>query len=350
MVSKVNTMELEKIIEEVVIKKKLPIMIWGGVGVGKSELVHDVFKRNGFEVLDLRLAYYEETDLLGIPVKDGNDGFKFLKYNMLPKDGKGVFFFDELTHAKPHIQGLIFQLILDHKIEDYNVPEGWQYFIGASNRVSDKSISYEMPSGLKTRFLGGQYELVPDIESWKIWALKHNINPILISFLEYQEKNDSNPWLFRYDNDGVILTPRLWATGVNYALSLPENLQKKILEGIIGLNNTATLIAYIKKMKKIPNVDSILKGDYRWFDEIQNDENKIDLVNILINGFTQRLTSNNSLLDNVLKALWNIKQDEIIISALTTFVKTIGVKPFLSSREFDEHYKQYSKYILEGWQ
>ena len=344
---KVNAIELEKILEEMVIKNKLPVMIWGAPGIGKTQIVHDVMKKNGFEVLDLRLAYYEETDLLGIPVKDGNDGFKFLKYNMLPKMGKGVFFFDELTHAKTHIQGLIFQLILDGKIEDYNVPEGWKYFVGASNRISDKSISYEMPSGLKTRFLGGHYELVPDIEAWKKWALQNNINPILISFLEYQEKNDKISWLYRVDEDGTILTPRLWATGVNYALSLNEGIREKVLGGIIGSSNTATLIAYIKRVKHLPDIDKILKGDYKWFDDIKNEDNKIDLYNIFINGIVSRVNNNKSLLDNALRAMWNISNDELIIAGLSSLVKTIGVQPFLNSKEFNEKYKKYAKYVVE---
>jgi len=221
-ITQVTARELKQIIKEVVIEGGLEIMVWGPPGIGKSSIVRQVADEQGMKVFELRLAYYEEPDLLGIPVKDG-DGFRFVKYNDLPKDSneRGIFFLDELTHAKPHIQGLIFQLLLDKKIEDYRVPEGWQYFIGASNRVMDRSISYEMPSGLRTRFRGGHYELIPDFESWKEWAVKNGISGVLISFLEKMVKDDKKPWLY-HDEGEVILTPRVWATGVNYALQLEE--------------------------------------------------------------------------------------------------------------------------------
>ncbi|MEM3675900.1 MAG: hypothetical protein QXV22_02455, partial [Thermoplasmataceae archaeon] len=63
---KIKPSELRSIIHRVAINGRLPVMVWGAPGIGKSEIVKECAAESGIAVLDLRLNYYEETDLLGI--------------------------------------------------------------------------------------------------------------------------------------------------------------------------------------------------------------------------------------------------------------------------------------------
>jgi len=50
------------------INNNTPIMLWGPPGIGKSSLIHQISAEMNREVLDLRLAQLEPTDLRGVPM------------------------------------------------------------------------------------------------------------------------------------------------------------------------------------------------------------------------------------------------------------------------------------------
>ncbi|HLH85868.1 MAG TPA: hypothetical protein VKU79_03265 [Thermoplasmataceae archaeon] len=295
---RVRPSELRVIVNKVAIEGRLPVMIWGAPGIGKSEIVRDCALEHDLSVLDLRLNYYEETDLLGIPMKT-ESGMRFLKYNRLPTKGNGIWFFDELTHARTQIQGLIFELINDCRIEDYEVPSGWRRFIGASNLPWHRSISNPMPAGLRNRFTGGHYELVPDLEDWVAWALSHDIDERLIAALQYLDRNDPKGWLFRSGNEGVELSPRIWATGVNYAMRSmngPEALNA--ISGMIGDDNALEFMEVVKRISQLPDIDRILRGNSDWKPQGKD----VSEIYLVVNGIIKRCLANSSMLPAGLKA------------------------------------------------
>lgn len=57
-------------------KIKLPVMLWGSHGVGKTEIVKQIAKENGYNLVILHLATQDIVDLVGIPskveIKDNN--------------------------------------------------------------------------------------------------------------------------------------------------------------------------------------------------------------------------------------------------------------------------------------
>jgi len=49
------------------IKMRRPTFLWGPPGIGKSDLVKQIGDEAGREVIDVRLALWEPTDIKGIP-------------------------------------------------------------------------------------------------------------------------------------------------------------------------------------------------------------------------------------------------------------------------------------------
>lgn len=339
---KVRPSMLRELLREVAFKGGLPVMIWGAPGIGKSQIVRDTAAELGMEMLDLRLNYYEESDLLGIPVKTER-GMEFVKYSQLPRKGKGVWFLDELTHARTSIQGLVFQLLQDNAIESYAVPEGWRYFVAASNLASHRSISNPMPSGLYSRFTGGHYELVPDMDDWSSWAISHGIDERVVSFVSYMEKMDQKPWLFRMEGSEPLLTPRTWAQGIDYAV---KNLDGILLEnavmGMIGEENGNEFLQYMKISADVPDVGKILRGDYSWLAR----GHEPSRYYLLVSSLAKEAVREPGSLDSVLRALLRL-DDEYAAQAFSLITRSVDREILLKSRFLHSNLARFQE-ILGG--
>ena len=339
----VTPSQLSRILDDMAISGGYPVMVWGAPGIGKSDIVKEVARRRNLEVLDMRLNYYEESDLLGIPMRT-EEGMKFVKYSSFPSYGNGLWFFDELTHARTSIQGLVFELINDGKIEDYSVPDGWRHFVGASNLPRHRSISNPMPTGLSSRFTGGHYELIPDLSDWVSWANSKGVDERVISFVSYMENSDSLPWLLRMDSD-TMLNPRLWSTGISHAVKnfRGEDLEN-ILGGLMGETNAAEFIRYLKQADGLPGYEEIMKEPEKWL-STEQDPSRIYLF---LNSIIKNTAKGNISVDSSLEVISRIPH-EFMAFALTALARSIKEDNLLSSRTFRKNIELFSEVLgLEG--
>lgn len=282
----VNHSLLKQIIEHIY-NKKIPLFIWGGTGIGKSTCVKDVAKELKIECKDIRISQLEPSDLRGLPKVD-NGETKWLPPNWLPRDGKGILFFDELNLSVPCIQASCYQLILDRRLGDYILPDGW-VVISAGNRLEDKANVFEMPSPLANRFL--HVELgVPSINDWSSWAYENKIDTRIIAFLNWKTTR-----LFGFDakyKDKAFPTPRTWEMA---SKSIKEedydkhkDLMESLLSSAIGDGTATEMIAFLKLQKKI-NVEDLIKNPKR-VKEIKEIDLKWTLVSSVADYFDKRRT------------------------------------------------------------
>ena len=119
-----------------------PVMLWGAPGVGKSQMVAQVASNQNTPLIDIRLSQMEPSDLRGIPFRE-NDSVEWAVPSMLPNAKKhgeqGILFLDEITSAPPSVSAAAYQLILDRKLGEYEVPKGWA-IIAAGNRQGDRGV------------------------------------------------------------------------------------------------------------------------------------------------------------------------------------------------------------------
>ena len=160
----------------------LSVMIWGPPGIGKSSIVAQVSAHHSLRMLDLRLSQLAPTDLRGLPVAE-NGVSKWFPPEFLPRDGQGILFLDEINMAPPAMQGVAQQLILDRKVGNYQVPDGWLIW-AAGNRKCDRAAVFDMPSALANRFI--HLDVEPDLDSFKAWGLEQGITESLLAFLSFR--------------------------------------------------------------------------------------------------------------------------------------------------------------------
>ena len=122
---------------ETLINTRWPAFIWGPPGAGKSSIVKEAASGAGLELLDVRASLLDPTDLRGIPaIEDGASGV----HRAFGSTSSGVLFFDELNAAPPLVQVSLYQLTLDRRVGEYELPRGWR-ILAAGNRAEDSSIT-----------------------------------------------------------------------------------------------------------------------------------------------------------------------------------------------------------------
>lgn len=222
-------------------------MIWGPPGIGKSSVVAQVAQEHGMEMIDLRLSQLAPTDLRGLPVAD-NGISRWYPPEFLPREGKGILFLDELNLAPPAMQGMAQQLVLDRRVGSYVVPDRW-FVWAAGNRKEDRASVFDMPAPLANRFIHLHVE--PNFDSFKSYALKHNIHEHILAFLSFRPA-----LLHKLDpQQPAWPSPRSWMMA-NRLYTHDMNISH-----VVGEGAAAELAAFIKLYNQLPDVEKILQGD-----------------------------------------------------------------------------------------
>ncbi len=279
------------------IAKKLPVFIWGPPGIGKSSIVKQIAASQELEFLDLRLSLLDPTDLKGIPFfnPDTNEGV-WAKPSFLPSvpGSKGILFLDEINTAPPAVQASAYQLILDRKVGEYELPDGWS-IIAAGNRENDRGVVYKMPPPLANRFV--HFEMEVDFNDWKAWAYTSKIESAIIAYLAYDKS-----MLFTFDarsNEKSFATPRSWEYVDSIVKSgIERELILDSISGAVGREAAVGYLSFKKVMKDLPDLNSILDGSLT---ELNEEDSKVMMA--LAIGLVNALLENSSEegIDNVLK-------------------------------------------------
>lgn len=238
-----------------------PLMLWGPPGVGKSQMIAQVAARHGAPVVDVRLSQMEPSDLRGIPFRSG-DRVEWAVPALLPDPQRhgqaGVLFLDEITSAAPTVSAAAYQLILDRRLGEYQVPAGWAIF-AAGNRQGDRGVTYAMPAPLANRF--AHFTVDVHLDDWVAWAYAHGIDERLIAFLRFRPE-----LLFSFDpahNPIAFPSPRSWEFA-HRALSKfgdDPGLLLASLQACVGAAAGVELKAFVDNLDELPDIDAIMRGD-----------------------------------------------------------------------------------------
>ncbi len=241
----------------------VPIFLWGAPGVGKSSLVREVADELDVQFIDLRLVQLDPVDLRGLPYvidAPGEAGHKLMEFaepGLLPREGRGILFLDELPQAQPLVQNAASELVLDRRIGDYRLPDGW-VIIAAGNRRQDRAATQEMPAHLKNRFT--HLEINPAFADWETWAQTPKaqgggeIEPRLIAFLQQNQGR-----LNAFNPDQVASpTSRTWEF-VSHILKTVKDKRARnaMIGGCVGKGMQAEVTAFLSDSDDMPTLEQI---------------------------------------------------------------------------------------------
>jgi len=332
-----NIVKASELISSVsaLVEQKVPTFIWGAPGVGKSSIVKQIAEQKGVGFIDLRLALMDPTDLKGIPFfdKDTNTAL-WAPPAFLPRDGKGILFLDELNSAPPSVQASAYQLILDRKVGEYELPDGWA-IVAAGNREGDRGVTYRMPSPLANRFV--HFEMEIDVDEFRDWAYKKGLDEKIIAYIAYK-----NEHLFTFDaksDTKSFATPRSWEYVDSILKSdLDKALMLKVLSGAVGSEVAVGFLSFSKVMNKLPDISNILAcGEEEYSEEV-------DVLYALSIGLVSGLLRDNteSNLDNLLSYTLELRSEFAVM--IVQDLQRNGVK-MEHSKVFKEWVKKFA-YLL----
>ena len=256
------------------VKSKAPlksfpsVMLWGPPGVGKSQGIRQVAKRisdktgKRVDITDVRLLLFNPVDLRGIPTANADKTLAvWLKPQIFQMDEGddviNILFLDEISAAPQSVQAAAYQITLDRTVGEHKLPENC-IVIAAGNRVTDRSVAYNMPKALANRLC--HIEIAGDNRSWHEWAVGAGINPIVLGFLAY---NPSMLMQFDSVKDELSFpTPRSWemVSNIFNLVSDDIDLVFPLVVGCIGEAAAYELRVWSEVYSRIPDVEAIFEG------------------------------------------------------------------------------------------
>ena len=244
-------------------------------GLGKSETVRAIAEDNDMACVEFHLTSVDSPDLRGfmIPQKEEKDG-KLLLHSRFTQSpiieavkatgrDRGILFLDERAQASLDVQKACAPLILEGRIGESELPEGWVVW-SASNRAKDRAGVNNEPMHLINREV--RFDIEPDVEALTTWALEHKIHHLFSGFFNFKPAlvfSDSVP-----SEPKPFCTPRsivrlhdfmMKYTGGHIHADLGKDmLLTKVAAGYIGRGASAELMNYFSVESELPTIDEIV--------------------------------------------------------------------------------------------
>jgi MoxR-like ATPase len=234
-------------------------MLWGARGVGKSSVVRQVADHFKVPLVDLRLTTIEPVDIRGAIYADEVQGKTVWfppEFLPTPDQPAGILFLDELTAADQRLQISAYSLILDRRVGNYRLPDGWQV-IAAGNASFHGAVSHDMGTALADRMFHFNVQTV--IDAFLAHALASGFAPEVMAYLKVRpDRLDDTP--SQLANDHLVgASPRGWEDISNVLKSgLSESAKRVFVQGRIGAANAAEFFGVLREIQAAVDVVRLL--------------------------------------------------------------------------------------------
>ena len=329
-----------------------PVFLWGPPGIGKSDLVKQIGDELNREVIDVRLALWEPTDIKGIPYYNSDQGkMVWAPPSELPTDPEStaIIFLDELNSAPPAVQAAAYQLILNRRVGTYELPKGVDV-VAAGNREGDRGVAYRMPAPLANRFL--HLEMKVDFEDWQDWATMAKIHPEVVGYVGYAKQD-----LYDFDPKSAskaFATPRSWCF-VSDLLSdddIDNETLTNLVSGAIGDGLAVKFMAHRKIAGKLPKAEDILDGKVKDL-SIKEVSAMYSLTVSLCYELKDRAEKKakgwDAMADRFFRYMMDNFPTELVVMGAKTALSNYDLPLDATKMEsFDEFHKRFGKYVLSA--
>jgi hypothetical protein len=334
------------------IQTRRPTFLWGPPGIGKSDVVKQIGEQAGREVIDVRLALWEPTDIKGIPYYNADQGkMVWAPPSELPTDPEStaIIFLDELNSAPPAVQAAAYQLILNRAVGTYKLPKGVD-LVAAGNREGDRGVTYRMPAPLANRFV--HLEMKVDFDDFQDWATLNKVHPEVVGYVGFAKQD-----LYDFDPKSPsksFATPRSWVF-VSELLQdddCDNDTLSTLIAGAVGDGLATKFMAHRKIAGKLPKAEDILNGKVK---DLQIKEVSamysltVSLCYELKDQAEKKAKNWDAMADCFFRYMMDNFPTELVVmgakTALTNYDLPLDATKMKS---FDEFHKRFGKYVLSA--
>jgi len=346
-------------------RRKRPVFVWGGPGIGKSDLVDQITVSMEGYMIDLRLALMEPTDLRGMPYynKEANN-MSWAAPVDLPTEELAaqypvvVLFLDELNSAPPSVQAAAYQLILNRRIGTYKLPDN-VVVVAAGNRETDKGVTYKMPKPLANRFV--HLNLDVNFDDWMMWAAEARVHADVVGYLSFAKAD-----LYNFDPrspDHAFASPRTWVF-VSEMLEdtagddpMSDSQMTDLIAGTVGEGMAVKFMNHRSFASELPNPSDILSGKVEELKVKEVSAQYTLTVNLCyeladahkIMKKSKKLDKWHKMADNFFSFMMENFQTEMVVLGAKIALSTYNL-PFDTKKlkTFKEFYNRYGQMIIDA--
>ena len=241
------------------VEARQPTILWGAPGCAKSAIAQQIAADANRQYVDVRALLLDPVDLRGIPWRDSADRTRWAPPAFLPpSDDLGLWLInlEELPSAVPMVQAALYQLVLDRKCGEYELPEG-AALIACGNRESDRGVVHRMPTPLASRFV--HLEIRVDAEDWCAWGATNGIAPEVLFFIQLEPT-----LLQQFDpqsREAAFPCPRTWEFASNIVHrrnGLDPTAERALFRGTIGEAAAVEFAAFLKVWRELPHPRAVI--------------------------------------------------------------------------------------------
>lgn len=228
-----------------ILEAKLPVMVRGAHGIGKSEIVYQIGKAMGFEfIVEIRASQMTEGDTLGIPnvniykLIDEKSGMEkestnFTSFEWLTRAcvSPCLLFFDEIDRAVREVRQSLMQLVDSRKMANHVLHPDTIVVsaINGGNNQEKYDVNEMDPAELSRWFV---FDLDPTVEEWIAWAKGNGVTKEIVSFISVHNKHLEHTG--KFEPNKVYPSRRSWVR-FSKVLGVSDFVKSKNFDAILRL-------------------------------------------------------------------------------------------------------------------
>jgi hypothetical protein len=151
-------------------RARIPALIWGPPGGGKSEALEQLAAMEGVPCEVVIGSHSEPADFNGLPARsEDGDGQRVVERippnwaMRLKVAGKGMLFMDEMSTAAPSTQAAMLRTTKDKWVGDVKLPDD-VFILGAANDADEAADGWDLAPPTANRFLHLSWKV--SLEEW----------------------------------------------------------------------------------------------------------------------------------------------------------------------------------------
>jgi len=241
---------------------KLPVLLRGRHGVGKSQVVYQLAANVSLPVVERRASQMTEGDLVGLPSIDGNrTTFNPPDWFKQACEEPVCLFLDEVDRATLEVRQGIFELTDSRKLNGHHLhPET---IVFAAINGGDHGEQYqvnEMDPAELDRW--SVWDIEPTVEDWLAWG-KENVDSLIWDFINQNRSHLEHT--ADIEPNKRYPSRRSWKR-LNDVLAQADQLEAgpamfNLAQSFVGFEAAVALNDYAKNYERVVTVDQLLNGE-----------------------------------------------------------------------------------------
>ena len=241
---------------------KLPVLLRGRHGIGKSQVVYQIAASLELPVIERRASQMTEGDLVGLPSIEGNrTTFNPPDWFKMACEAPAVLFLDEVDRATLEVRQGIFELTDSRKLNGHHLHPETLVFAAINGGEHGESYQVnEMDPAELDRW--SVWDVEPTTEDWLAWG-KNNVDGLVWDFINQNRSHLEHT--ADIEPNKRYPSRRSWKR-LNDVLLQAEQMEAgpamfNLAQSFVGFEAAVALNDFAKNYERVVTVDQLLKGE-----------------------------------------------------------------------------------------